>query len=71
MPALSGLEALGTMPEFARVTSVIVLTAAIDTSDMVKALVLGARGIVLKAAATALLIEAIHTVMNGPLLGRA
>lgn len=65
MPAPSGLDAIGTIPEFARTTSVIVLTAAIDTPDMVKALVLGARGIVLKGAATSLLIEAIHTVMKG------
>ena len=65
MPKISGLEALTSTPDFARTTRVIVLTAAIDTDDMVKVLMLGARGIVFKAAATAILIEAIRTVMNG------
>ena len=65
MPKISGLEALAATPEFTRTTRVIVLTAAIDTDDMVKVLMLGARGIVFKAAATAILIEAIRTVMNG------
>ena len=65
MPRISGLEALTTTPEFSRTTRVIVLTAAIDTDDMVKVLMLGARGIVLKGAATAILIEAIRVVMNG------
>ena len=65
MPKISGLEALGTMPEFARSTRVIVLTAAIDKADIVKALMLGVRGIVLKESATALLIEAIRVVMTG------
>ncbi len=65
MPKISGLEALTATPEFTRTTRVIVLTAAIDTDDMVKVLMLGARGIVFKAAATAILIEAIRTVMNG------
>ena len=65
MPKISGLEALVATPEFTRTTRVIVLTAAIDTDDMVKVLMLGARGIVFKAAATAILIEAIRTVMSG------
>ena len=65
MPRISGLQALSTMPEFARSTRVIVLTAAVDKPDIVKALMLGARGIVLKESATALLIEAIRTVMTG------
>lgn len=65
MPRISGLQALGTMPEFARSTRVVVLTAAIDKPDIVRALMLGARGIVLKESATALLIEAIRVVMTG------
>ena len=65
MPKVSGLEALATAPEFVRTTRVVILTAAIDTNDMVKALMLGVRGIVLKAAATCVLIEAIRTVMHG------
>jgi two-component system nitrate/nitrite response regulator NarL len=65
MPRVSGLQALTTMPEFARSTRVIVLTAAIDKADIARALLFGARGIVLKESATALLIEAIRTVMTG------
>jgi two-component system, NarL family, nitrate/nitrite response regulator NarL len=65
MPRVSGLEALRTTPELSRVTRVIVLTAAIEKADMVKALMLGARGVVLKESATAVLIEAIRTVVSG------
>jgi len=65
MPETSGIQALGTMPEFTRATRVIVLAAAIDKEDMVRALVRGARGIVLKESATAVLIEAIRVVMSG------
>jgi two-component system nitrate/nitrite response regulator NarL len=65
MPRISGLEALRTMPELAASTRAIVLTASIDKPDIVEALMLGARGIVLKESATALLIEAIRTAMTG------
>ena len=65
MPRIPGLQAMAATPEFARSTRVIVLTAAVDKPDIVKALMLGARGVVLKESATALLIEAIRTVMAG------
>ena len=50
------------MPDAPRV---ILLTAAIDKADIVKALQLGARGVVLKESATALLMKAIRIVMEG------
>ena len=65
MPRESGLDALRTMPELSRSTRVLVLTAAIDKADIAKALMLGARGVVLKESATAVLIEAIRTVLTG------
>jgi two-component system, NarL family, nitrate/nitrite response regulator NarL len=65
MPKTSGLEALASTPDFVRTTRVIILTAAIDSDDMAKVLILGARGIVLKGAATNILIDAIRAVMSG------
>jgi DNA-binding NarL/FixJ family response regulator len=46
-------------------TKIIVLTAAIERLQMVQALQLGARGVVMKEAATQLLMKAIRTVMAG------
>jgi DNA-binding NarL/FixJ family response regulator len=65
MPKVSGLEALRALSERPNSTRVILLTAAIDKVDIVKALQLGARGLVLKEAATSLLMKAIRTVMAG------
>lgn len=67
MPKHPGLEALkdlssGTGPGGTRV---ILLTAAAEKSQIVEALQLGARGVVLKDSATQLLLKAIHTVMAG------
>lgn len=66
MPKHPGLEALrdlsasGSSP-----VRVILLTAAAEKSQIVEALQLGARGVVLKDSATQLLLKAIHTVMSG------
>jgi two-component system nitrate/nitrite response regulator NarL len=65
MPRVSGLEALRTLSSSADSPRVILLTAAIDKADIVKALQLGALGVVLKESATALLLQAIRTVMAG------
>lgn len=69
MPKHPGLEALrdlsaGTGPNVTPVR-VILLTAAAEKSQIVEALQLGARGVVLKDSATQLLLKAIHTVMSG------
>lgn len=65
MPRISGLEALQALALVPGAPRVILLTAAIDKSDMVKALQLGARGVVLKESATGLLMKAIRIVMQG------
>jgi two-component system, NarL family, nitrate/nitrite response regulator NarL len=68
MPKHPGLEALRDLsvatPNAAPVR-VILLTAAAEKSQIVEALQLGARGVVLKDSATQLLLKAIHTVMSG------
>lgn len=61
MPRMGGVEALSTMPSSTRV---ILLTAAIEPSDLLRAIQLGARGVVLKESATRLLIDGIHRVMD-------
>lgn len=66
MPRHPGLEALREMssgsPDGVRV---ILLTAAAEKNQIVEALQLGARGVVLKDSATQLLLKSIHTVMSG------
>ena len=65
MPKVSGLEALETLVELPAAPKVILLTAAIDRPDIVKALQVGARGVVLKESATSMLLKAIRIVMDG------
>jgi two-component system, NarL family, nitrate/nitrite response regulator NarL len=67
MPRRHGLEALrdlSTGPNSGPVR-VILLTAAAEKKQIVEALQLGARGVVLKDSATQLLLKSIHTVMSG------
>jgi DNA-binding NarL/FixJ family response regulator len=66
MPRIPGLEALreltrGGSPD----TKIILLTAAIEKNQIVEALQIGARGIVMKEAATQLLFKSIRSVMAG------
>ncbi len=67
MPRMPGLEALREMSSGPANTSVrvILLTAAAEKKQIVEALQLGARGVVLKDSATQLLLKSIHTVMSG------
>jgi two-component system nitrate/nitrite response regulator NarL len=65
MPKMSGIEALQVLAQLPHGPGVILLTAAIDRADIVKALHLGARGVVLKESATSLLLKAIRVVMEG------
>src|SRR6202140_4789117 len=67
MPKHPGLEALRELGTGANATPVrvILLTAAAEKSQIVEALQLGARGVVLKDSATQLLLKAIQTVMSG------
>ncbi len=67
MPRMPGLEALREMSSGTSSGSVrvILLTAAAEKKQIVEALQLGARGVVLKDSATQLLLKSIHTVMSG------
>jgi len=66
MPKHPGLEALRDLSNGeANSVRVILLTAAAEKKEIVEALQLGARGVVLKDSATQLFLKAIHTVMAG------
>ena len=66
MPKHPGLEALRDLSNGeANSVRVILLTAAAEKKEIVEALQLGARGVVLKDSSTQLLLKAIHTVMAG------
>ncbi len=67
MPRMPGLEALRELSTSSGSNSmrVILLTAAAEKKQIVEALQLGARGVVLKDSATQLLLKSIHTVMAG------
>ena len=67
MPKTTGLEALRDMTSASNSNAVrvILLTAAAEKNQIVEALQLGARGVVLKDSATQLLLKSIYTVMSG------
>jgi DNA-binding NarL/FixJ family response regulator len=63
MPRVTGLAALEELGKMS--TKVILLTAAIERADIVTALQLGARGVIMKDAATEQLFKGIRAVMGG------
>jgi DNA-binding NarL/FixJ family response regulator len=65
MPGLPGLEVLRALSGSALPTRTILLTASIERDEIVKALQLGARGLVMKDAASAMLMKAMRMVMEG------
>jgi two-component system nitrate/nitrite response regulator NarL len=65
MPRRQGLETLRELASDARAVRVILLTAAAEKEQIVEALQLGARGVVLKDSATQILLKSIRAVMNG------
>src|SRR5437870_7156633 len=65
MPGLPGLEVLRVLSGSSLPTRTILLTASIQRDDIVKALQLGARGLVLKESASQLLMKAMRMVMAG------
>ena len=65
MPRRPGLEALREMSTDTTGVRVILLTAAAEKDQIVEALQLGARGVVLKDSATQILLKSIRAVMNG------
>lgn len=65
MPRVPGLETLRDMAKEASPVRTIILTASIERFQVLEALQLGARGIVLKESATQVLLKSIQTVMAG------
>jgi len=68
MPRKPGMEAMRELAAEANgslTTKIIILTAAIERIQIVQALQFGARGVVMKEAATQLLMKAIRAVMAG------
>jgi DNA-binding NarL/FixJ family response regulator len=65
MPLLPGLETLRELTTIQIPTKTILLTSAISSREILEALQLGARGVVLKDALTTDLAQCITTVMNG------
>ena len=65
MPDKDGLAVLEEINFDTLPTRVIVLTATEDDRDVIRAMRLGARGVVLKQSATDLLVKSIHKVYSG------
>jgi two-component system nitrate/nitrite response regulator NarL len=63
MPRMGGLEALAA--DDMQGVRVILLTAAIEPQELLRAVQLGARGVILKETATRHLIDGIHRVIDG------
>ncbi|HJU44085.1 MAG TPA: response regulator transcription factor [Vicinamibacterales bacterium] len=72
MPRLSGLEALGELQSHNDRMRTIVLATAIDKPQLLTAVQLGVRGLILKDSTTEVLFDAIVSVLAGQyFLGRA
>jgi DNA-binding NarL/FixJ family response regulator len=65
MPNLPGLDTLRELSESQSPVRVIILTASIERPQMLQALQLGARGVVLKESATQVLLKSLTAVMDG------
>jgi DNA-binding NarL/FixJ family response regulator len=65
MPRLPGLEAMRAIMNGAATVKILLLTSTITTQQIIEALQIGARGIVLKDALANHLQTAIRTVVNG------
>jgi len=67
MPRQTGLDTLGELADSCPNLRTVLLTAAIEKAQIVQALQLGARGVVMKESATQLLLKCIRAVMQGEL----
>lgn len=65
MPRHPGFEALRALSDEPQGPRTIILTASIEKPQIIEALQLGARGVVLKESATELLLKSIRSVMEG------
>ena len=64
-----GLDALAEVKRSGSMTKTILFAAEMETQEIVEAVELGVRGVLLKTTATKLLIESIRTVMSGACWG--
>jgi DNA-binding NarL/FixJ family response regulator len=65
MPRMAGLVALRELKDMNTATRIVLVTAAIEPPDIVTALQLGARAVVMKQSASDALYKCIQAVMNG------
>ena len=65
MPRQTGLDTLPELANSCPNLRIIVLTAAVEKPEIVRALQMGARGVVMKESATQLLLQSIRAVMKG------
>jgi two-component system nitrate/nitrite response regulator NarL len=65
MPRVPGMDALRELSTADLPVRTILLTVAVEKAQIVEALHLGARGVVLKDAATEFVLQSIRAVMNG------
>jgi DNA-binding NarL/FixJ family response regulator len=65
MPTMDGLAALRALRDAALPTRPVILTASLGDRDVLEAVRLGARGVVLKEMAPSLLVECLRTVHAG------
>jgi two-component system nitrate/nitrite response regulator NarL len=65
MPKMAGMTVLKELKGLANTTRILLLTAAIERNDIVAALELGARGVVMKESASDVLLKSIQAVMAG------
>jgi two-component system nitrate/nitrite response regulator NarL len=65
MPRMAGLVALRELRDKATPTRIILVTAAIDRTEIITGLQLGAQGVVLKESASEVLFKSIRAVMAG------
>src|SRR5271165_2056846 len=65
MPRLPGLEAMRAIMSRSPRVKIVLLTSTISTQQVIEALQIGARGIVLKDAVSGELSEALRAVMSG------
>lgn len=65
MPRVDGLEVIRAMRKERLLTRVVLLTAALDAEDVLEAIRLGVRGVVLKEMAPQLLVQCVRKVHAG------
>jgi len=65
MPRLSGLDVIAELRRMRSTVRTILLVASIDRADTIRALQLGAWGVLLKEAASELLFRAVESVVAG------